>query len=424
MKPYLALTRINLRLAMREKAVLFFNYVFPLIFFFGFASAFGRQSGMITQVVSMVLVIGLLGSGLFGAGMRAVAEREANILRRYKVAPISPAPILVASMVTGWILYMPSVLLIFGIAHFRYYMELPQHLLSLFALVTVGSFAMRAIGLIVASVVNSVAESNILIQVLYMPMLFLSGATFPLTAMPNIAQIIAQYLPASHLFSGMQGIMLRNESLSENLVPTTALLISTIVGTFVSMKLFRWEKEEKIARSAKAWILVVLAPFLVLGTWQAHTKENLAKNKVYERQLRRNHSWLIRNARIFTGDRVIESGSVLLKDGRIAEIYEGSAPDAKALNADSIEASGKTLLPGLIDVHVHLGTPGVIPESDKDYDPKKNLDRALEAYLYSGVTAVRSTGDFLDEILKARERFAEGQKLGAELFLCGPLFTA
>ena len=66
----------------------------------------------------------------------------------------------------------------------------------------------------------------------------------------------------------------------------------------------------------------------------------------------------------------------------------------------------------------------VIPESDKDYDPKKNLDRALEAYLYSGVTTVRSTGDFLDEILKARARFAEGQKLGAELFVCGPLFTA
>src|SRR5258708_16232189 len=108
MKPYLALIRMNLRLAMREKAVLFFNYVFPLIFFFGFASAFGSQSGMITQVVAMVLVIGLLGSGLFGAGIRAVVEREANILRRYKVAPISPAPILVASIVTGCALYMPA----------------------------------------------------------------------------------------------------------------------------------------------------------------------------------------------------------------------------------------------------------------------------------------------------------------------------
>ena len=49
----------------------------------------------------MVLVIGILGNGLFGAGMRAVQEREENILRRYKVAPITPVPMLVASMVTG-----------------------------------------------------------------------------------------------------------------------------------------------------------------------------------------------------------------------------------------------------------------------------------------------------------------------------------
>ena len=43
----------------------------------------------------MVLVIGILGNGLFGAGMRAVQEREENILRRYKVTPITPVPLLV-----------------------------------------------------------------------------------------------------------------------------------------------------------------------------------------------------------------------------------------------------------------------------------------------------------------------------------------
>ncbi len=45
-------------------------------------------------------------------------------------------------------------------------------------------------------------------------------------------------------------------------------------------------------------------------------------------------------------------------------------------------------------------------------------------YLYSGVTAVRSAGDKLDDMLKLRERFNGGEKLGSELFLCGPLFTA
>ena len=54
----------------------------------------------------------------------------------------------------------------------------------------------------------------------------------------------------------------------------------------------------------------------------------------------------------------------------------------------------------------------------------KAYERALEAYLYCGVTAVRSAGDKVDEMLKLRQQFNSGEKLGSELFLCGPLFTA
>jgi len=56
-------------------------------------------------------------------------------------------------------------------------------------------------------------------------------------------------------------------------------------------------------------------------------------------------------------------------------------------------------------------------------DPK-NLERELAAYLYCGITAVRSTGDRLDEMIKLRQKFGSGEKLGTELFFCGPLFTA
>ncbi len=102
MKAFLALMRIDLKLALRNKAVLFFNYFFPLIFFFVFAQLFNaKQGAAINQVVTMVLAFGILGNGLFGAGMRAVMDREANVLRRYKVTPITPVPLLVASITTG-----------------------------------------------------------------------------------------------------------------------------------------------------------------------------------------------------------------------------------------------------------------------------------------------------------------------------------
>src|SRR3954468_22276089 len=199
MKAFFAFLRIDLKLASRNRAVLFFNYIFPLIFFFIFATMFQAQrGGVIILVVTMVTVIGILGSGFFGAGMRAVQEREENILRRYKVTPITPVPLLLASMITGVILYLPSVLMMLVLAKIFYGMAMPSNLLSLLIFVCLGAAAFRTIGLIIAAVVNSTQESNILIQPIYMVMLFLSGATIPITLFPTWVQTVTQFVPATY----------------------------------------------------------------------------------------------------------------------------------------------------------------------------------------------------------------------------------
>ncbi|HEY3601508.1 MAG TPA: ABC transporter permease, partial [Chthoniobacterales bacterium] len=426
MKAFLALLKIDLKLAARNRAVLFFNYFFPLIFFFVFAQLFdANQGSAILQVVTMVIVLGILGNGLFGAGMRAVQEREENILRRYKVTPITPVPLLAASMITGVVLFVPSVILILWLAHQFYGMPVPGQLLSLLVFVCLGAIAFRSLGLIIAAVVNSSQESNILIQPIYMTMLFLSGATIPLTLMPHWLQNITQFIPATYLMTGIGGILLRGETLAANWPAIAALVVTTFVGTFIATKLFRWEKEEKLRASAKLWVLVVLLPFLLLGGYQAWTQHDLIKARILARNLRRGQSWLIQNARIFIGNgKVIESGAVLVRGGKIAQVYEGKFPDARALNAEPVDAAGKTVLPGLIDVHVHLGGPGGFYDDWTKFDPQKSAERELEAYLYCGVTAVRSAGDKVDDMLKLRARFNGGERLGSELFLCGPLFTA
>jgi len=54
----------------------------------------------------------------------------------------------------------------------------------------------------------------------------------------------------------------------ENLAAAGVMVLTVLGGGLISMKLFRWEKEEKIRGRAKLWVLVVLLPFIVLGTWQ------------------------------------------------------------------------------------------------------------------------------------------------------------
>ncbi len=426
MKAYKALVAIDLKLALRNRSVIFFNYLFPLTFFFIFGQAMhGERGAAMTIVISMVLIIGILGNGLMGAGIRAVQEREANILRRYKVTPISPAPLLIASVVTGWILYMPNVLLIFTLAHFLYGMPWPQSMGSVLIFVTVAIVGFRAIGLILASVVNSMQESQLLVQLIYLPMLFLSGATFPLSMFPAWLLTVTQFLPATYMVVGIQGMLLRNEGIAANIQPVLALVLTAFVGLFIAYKLFRWEKEEKIRASAKLWLAAVMTPFLVLGFWQMHARTGIEKTKVLNRQLARGDTFLIRGARIVVGDgKVIENGSVLVRRGKIAEVYEGEGPDPKTLKAETVEAAGKTILPGLIDVHIHLGAPGGIYADMSKYDAEKSMQRALAAYLYSGVTTVRSVGDVLGSVLKLRSSVSSGEILGSDLQTCGPLFTA
>jgi imidazolonepropionase-like amidohydrolase/ABC-type transport system involved in cytochrome c biogenesis permease component len=426
MRPYIALFKSNMQLTLRDRAVLFFNYVFPMMFFFGFAGLFAGARGTgVSYFVGTVLTMGILGNGLWGSGMRAVQDREANILRRFKVTPISAAPILTAAMVAGWLLYMPVVALVIGVAHFAYGMPFPRQWISLMLMVSLGVCSFRAIGLILAAVTNTMQEATVLIQLFYLPMLLLSGATVPSAMLPNWLQTVAEFLPASHLVRGLQGVFFQDHTILDHGPAVLSLSVTLALGMFVAVKLFRWEKEEKIPTRNKLWVVAVLAPFLIMGGMRAFTREHLGVNEALYRRLQRSGSFLIRNARIFTAaGKTIESGSVLVRDGKIAEIYEGAAPDPETLKADVVEGAGKTLLPGLIDVHVHLGSPGGISAAAGDYEAAKAMPRAAAALLYSGVTLARSAGDGLDASLKLRAELASGGRLGAQLFVCGPMFTA
>jgi imidazolonepropionase-like amidohydrolase/ABC-type multidrug transport system permease subunit len=429
MTAYFALLTSELRVSLREKSVLFFNYLFPLVFFFMFGEFMNARAslGSAQYIVSTVLSIGIMGNGFFGMGMRAVQDRELGILRRLRLAPITAAPVLFASLVSGVLVFLPSAILTIVLAKLVYGMPTPVNLASLLIFVVIGNVAFRAIGLIIASVADSAAEAQILVQILYIPMLFISGATFPTVNLPKWMQTVARFLPATYLKSGLQGILQNGESLVANGSSVIALLLTFAAGFFISFNIFRWSKDDRVPSSSKVWVAAVLAPFLILGAWENYGGTDKVRQSIAYRQLARSNSFRIHDARVFAGDgMVLERADVYVKNGKIEDVVEegkSAAKDAKSYT--TIEAAGKTLLPGFIDVHAHFGSPGIVLTEASDAQQLANWpEHAAGSFLFSGVTAAKSVGDATDQLLKLKHRLSSGEILGTELFMTGPLFTA
>src|SRR5436309_48324 len=110
---------------------------------------------------------------------------------------------------------------------------------------------------------------------------------------------------------------------------------------------------------------------------------------------------------------------VLLLGDRVSRVAAAGAVSAPP-GAATIAGGGATLLPGLIDMHGHVGGNPAPPWVGGMPD----LDANLRAYLYCGVTTILDPADIASQIFPRRERVARGELLGPAIYAAGPMFTA
>ncbi len=130
---------------------------------------------------------------------------------------------------------------------------------------------------------------------------------------------------------------------------------------------------------------------------------------------------VIRNVAVFDGfaDQRTSTRDLLIENGRIARIAPPGTL-ARGAGMRMIDGAGQTLLPGLIDVHGHVGNSPAPLWLGEWPDAKRNL----ESYLYCGVTTVLDPADLATDAFARRDQVARGELLGPRIYAAGPMFTA
>ena len=135
--------------------------------------------------------------------------------------------------------------------------------------------------------------------------------------------------------------------------------------------------------------------------------------------------WLS-GARLFDGRAIREATGVLVSGGRIERV--GRAADGVPEGARWIDVTGRTLMPGLIDAHVHLKAPPLEPMHGAEpiwpQTPGLFVASALTRLLRMGFTTVRDVGSYGDEVVAARQAMRYGAFRGPRVLTCGQIVSA
>ncbi len=167
-----------------------------------------------------------------------VIYRERGILRRYQATPVKPGWVLVSQMLVTLIITLLGSLLLVVVGKLLYHMYMPADLLSVLLGFLLTCTSLFALGFLIASLARRATTARAVGMVIYFPMMFLSGGSFPRELMPEFLKRISDLIPLTYAVNLMKDLWFGK---GWNMTAVIVLLAISLFGTLVSIWLFRWE---------------------------------------------------------------------------------------------------------------------------------------------------------------------------------------
>jgi ABC-2 type transport system permease protein len=241
--------RAQQRLFWRSRELAFFTFMLPIILFFLLGSVYGEDEVEGVRGADYLLA-GMLGYGCVsttfaGLAILLVIRREQGILKRLRATPLPPSTYLAAVLTSIVLVFALETVLMIAIGRVAFDTPLPARGLSLVAALLLGAVSFAALGVALSSVVRSAEGASAVVNAIYLPVSFISGAFFSPASFPAFLEAIADVLPLTYFIELVRNVMLHGSQLWDE---PTAVAVVTAWGAFglvVAARSFKWEPRER-----------------------------------------------------------------------------------------------------------------------------------------------------------------------------------
>ncbi|WP_333608757.1 ABC transporter permease [Arsukibacterium sp.] len=213
---------------------------FPLVFylFFGVLFSPSGSSSHAAYLLATYSCFGIMGPAMFNFAMNIASDRAQGWLTLKRLSPMPFSAYLLAKMATSLVFALLIIVLLFSAAALFGEVRLyHSQWLGLALLMLIGTVPFALIGLLLGLTLSDKAAPGV-VNLLYLPMAFLSGLWIPVAMLPHFMQQLAWLWPSYHL-SQLGLKLLAMDQGHAALLHLALLLLTTAVLTLLCLVVFR-----------------------------------------------------------------------------------------------------------------------------------------------------------------------------------------
>jgi ABC-2 type transport system permease protein len=189
-----------------------------------------------------ILSWGVATSAAFGAALTLVSWRRTQLLRRLRLAPAPVWTVVGARVGVSLVVALVQAAVFVGLALTPPFgLKLTGHWYLALPLLLLGTLAFLSIGLLVGAVAKTDEAAQAMTNFVVLPMAFLSGTFFDITAAPTWLQAVSKVFPRRWMNDGMLDVLVRGKGAGALLVPSAVLIGFALVLSVIATRVFSWD---------------------------------------------------------------------------------------------------------------------------------------------------------------------------------------
>jgi ABC-2 type transport system permease protein len=233
--------RLERRMFWRNPSAAFFNFFLPLLFLALFGAIFGGDQDNLDVIVPGIAGLAVMSTTFSALAMNITFLREQGVLKRMRGTPLPTGSYLAgiaANAVTNAAIQIALVVLagrvFFGIGW-------PKDWLALIVFVTAGVVCLASLGVAWSHVIPNFDAAPAYVNIVFLPVIFISGVFYDVDNTPAFLRDIAQALPLTHIIDGLRGAMVTGRGLDDNLSALAVIGVWAVFGIVFAIRGFSWE---------------------------------------------------------------------------------------------------------------------------------------------------------------------------------------